>query len=63
MEKELNVNIILKQLKDIHIEEEMEYVYLLVLAQYVEKRELKDTKDTYTIIVKFSDGRFGTRVY
>ncbi len=52
MEKDLNVNIILKQLKDIRIEEKMENLYLLVLAQYVEKRELQDTKDTYTIIVK-----------
>lgn len=30
----------------------MENQDLLVLVQYVEKRKLKDTKDTYTIIVK-----------
>lgn len=30
----------------------MENQDLLVLAKYVEKRELQDTKDTYTIIVK-----------
>jgi len=45
-------NIILKQLEDIHIEEKMVNSYLPVLVQYVEKRKLQDTKDTYTIIVK-----------
>lgn len=54
-----------KQLEDILIVqgEEMVNQDLLVLAQYVEKRELRDTKDTYTMIVKFIDGRFGTRFY
>jgi len=30
----------------------MENQDLLALAQYVEKKELKDTKDTYTIMMK-----------
>jgi len=46
-------NIILKQLEDIHTKEKMVNVCLPVLAQYVEKRKLQDTKDTYTMIVKF----------
>jgi len=53
MEKGSDDNIILKQLEDTHIEEKMVNSYLPVLAQYVEKRKLQDTKDTYTMIVKF----------
>ena len=65
MVNQVSVNIILKQLEDILIVqgEKMENQDLLKPVQYVEKRKLKDTKDTYTMIVKFSDGRFGTRVY
>ncbi len=40
----------------------MENQDLLKPVKYVEKRKLKDTKDTYTMILKFSDGRFGKRV-
>lgn len=50
MEKQLSVHIVIKQLKVILIVqgEEMENQDLLVLVKYVEKKELQDTKNTYT---------------
>jgi len=50
MENHLNVDIIIKQLKDTLIVqgEEMENQDLLLLVKYVEKKELRDTKNTYT---------------
>jgi len=56
MVNQVSDNIMRKQLEDILIVqgEEMENQDLLVLVKYVEKKELQDTKDTYTIIVKFT---------
>jgi hypothetical protein len=50
MENHLNIDIIIKQLKDILIVqgEKMENQDLLLLVKYVEKKELQDTKNTYT---------------
>lgn len=51
MENQVSINVMRKQLEDILIVqgEKMGNQDLLVLAQYVEKKELEDTKDTYTI--------------
>ena len=50
MERQLSIHIIIKQLKVILIMqgEEMENQDLLVLVKYVKKRQLQDTKNTYT---------------
>ena len=47
-----------KQLEDILIVqgEEMENQDLLVLVKYVGKKELQDTKDTYSVKVKLNNG-------
>jgi len=50
MVRQLRIDIVLKQLEDTLTTqgEKMENQDLLVLVKYVEKKELQDTKNTYT---------------